>query len=234
MTNDRPVQHLIDEVDELERLLKNQRKTEHSRSQTLVGIIAGFSLCALVLVALNYYRLRTEWSEERFRGSLEQQLEELAPGVTGELEVLSSALIPVMTEEGRRQLPGRWPNIQSVLATETKELQKSLVMDFQNQLTGLETSVGSRLESEIFQAFPTLDDPLRRQELLKYYDTTCQEAMVKAVTNFHSRFEGRLHETAQSVAEIDSAAHTQTETVELHKRFIQLWLELLQEEITQR
>ena len=87
----------------------------------------------------------------------------------------------------------------------------------------------AQLEKVILGSMPGLSDPGQREELENFFEQTFERAVGEAIEGFYQRFESRLGSARESIAGFDSCS--EQDSVDLNKRFIQLWLQLLEEEV---
>ncbi len=229
MSSGPSVETLDSQVRALEEAVQRQKKAAKNRTMVTGAMVALFAFAIVWRMFSDYSYMRSEWTEQRIQTSLQKELEQLMPAASRELDQLCSALLPVFAEQGQSQLSQRWPAIQQKLFAEGSDLCQKMVEYTHRSLEDSSHEVGQRIENVVLSSYPSFKDPQQRSELHRIIQTKCERAMENALQDFQSRFQGRLLDTQSSVAAFDS--NRLEDSVDLQKRFVQLWLHLLEEEI---
>jgi hypothetical protein len=199
--------------------------------RTMVATVLLSSLIGLILIGfllVNFFYFNEEWTEEKFSKSLNRELEEISPMVSLELEELGKNLAPVFAQESRKQFPEMAPLLAEKIG---EELQK-FTDEFQAEIISKLNRSGERLKTDmlqsVLQCYPDLVDEREQEKLIQQFRITTDEAMTAAIVNFQDRFSV---DVADLRATVFNVPETDVPTMELQKRFIRLWLQLLDEEI---
>ena len=227
--DDRTVDELSAQVAELEGEVKAQRSAAKKRSRITLGMTAAFCVVLLTMMATDYSRFRSKWTKEKLQAGLEKEMEFLTPSVRRQLDKLGSEVMPVFAAEGKKQMPERWPEVQNMLVAQVDDIRNLVIRHARQTMADTRQRVGNEVQHAVFASYPDLQNDSDRQELKDYFELMTDEAVSRAIGGFYQRFESRLDDTRETLARVDS---NKTESdADLQKRFLTLWLNLLQEEI---
>ena len=190
---------------------------------TLLVVITTFLL-------INFFKFRSELTQEKLARSLEKQLVELSPTALKEVHRLGIDLLPIYAAELKRQVEVSGPQIAIKIHEEVDHLVSNVLATTHDSLMKSEKRVLDRTEQVVFENYPQLKDPREQAAVTAELHATCEEAVGKAIAHFDALFTKdveRLHKVILSFNVTD----THEPTVDLHKRFIHLWLQLLDQEI---
>jgi hypothetical protein len=117
-----------------------------------------------------------------------------------------------------------------VLAEQVKSLGYDLQSDVRALLFDSEERLRARTSELVMAEFPSLQDPRQQAALEENLRRTTERSIVAAIADFDERFSADADALALVVADFD-VSDSDEPTVELQKRFIRSWLQLLDEEI---
>ena len=229
MRDDDSIHGLLAEIAELKNSVRRREELGHQRARSLhlLGILGVGTV--LGVAAFAWIRVCAEWDGERVRDSFTHEFEELMPLAREELTELGSEVLPLLAEQGRAGLEERWPEISEELKRQSGLLADGLAE--RAERTGIETRDRILREgaASVLAAFPVFEDPVAREELERYVEDSFEDALASALADFEQRFDAQLEGTRNELAAFDTTRPEDTNR--LQRRFIQLWLQLLEEEV---
>ena len=93
-----------------------------------------------------------------------------------------------------------------------------------------EGRVLQRMEKTIVDTFPDLQDPAKRSDLEKRLHATCDRVTGTALHDFDTLFVKDVNRLQDVIFKFD-VSDKEISTVDLQKKFLHLWLQLLDQEI---
>ena len=230
MTGDRDLNQLRTELTELEGAIRGARVAEQRTSFAIRLIAFGVVGMLLGFILFNFVQFRTEWTPEKLGPRLEQELAELNPLLASELHELARHLIPVYAREGRRQFRSMGPQISRVLEEQLNRLAADLREDVYLRLSDNDAEIRKRTTEMIFEAHPDLQSESEFDEIRRHFRIVTEDALMTALSDFDTRFSRQADRLQETIFDF-SVEDTGESTIELQKRFIHLWLQLLDREI---
>jgi len=227
---DATTQQLEAQLIRLEQSLDEQNRLERRASRAVFLLSAVLTLVMLAFLGVNYAHLRSEWTEEKFSKSLDQELQELHPAAMLELKALGEHLLPVYADESRRQLTKLGPHISQALVTSLDRLAKDLRTQGHERLLASHKRVSNKIYDTIFTCFPGLRSESEQRQLEESFRRTTKEAVSDAIGGFQEKYTKEINEV-QDHLESYAVADSNLSNFELQKRFLSLWLQLLDTEI---
>jgi hypothetical protein len=221
---------LSQSVDELNSLVQREIQTSRRASRQSLFSVLVLALIVFVFVVVNTVNLRSEFTEDKIRQSLAAELQELRPAAMRELGTLGRDVLPVYAEEGRRQLSQMTPRLVTVLEQEIEAFSGDVLARVHGRLTEAERRVLAKTEIEIFKHFPGLHDPVAREKLGKRLFEVTDASVSRSIADFDKRFGAQVDRLRAAILDFDVSDANET-PVELQKRFLHTWLQLLDEEI---
>lgn len=198
-----------------------------SRAATLVTVV--LSCIIVFFVVLNILFFRAQWTEKAFAESLQKQVHELRPLAMQEFERMGKDLLPVFYEEGRSQLAERMPEISETLKSEVTNLGADLVQRVHTRLSRSLDSFSARTEKQISEHYPELTKAGNRAEIEKRVRGIVEGAVVGALADFDRRFGADVDEVKRILLKFDVS--DRSDPVDLQKKFLRLWIRLLDLEV---
>ncbi len=230
MGSEKEIQRLEEEVQILEDLVAQDALLARraSRNSTIVSL----SLCFVifVFVAANAVNIAMEFTEERIADSLEAELREFSPVAIRELKILGQDVFPVYAQEVRDQLTELQPIIFERFATELDQLSIELLASVHRHLDEVQQRVLADTEKALVESFPSLASESMREKLRRRLRDTTENAVASTIGDFNRRFGSHLKRVEEALWDLDLADSDET-PVELQKKFVHLWLQLLDQEI---
>jgi hypothetical protein len=138
--------------------------------------------------------------------------------------------MPIYFAEWKRQLQASWPEISNKLEAELLELGSNLTSRINHYFTESENRILEGAELALGENFPELKDPGKQAELNRRLHATCDQALEKVLLDFDKRFSGDVARLQQEIFKFDISDKGET-PVDLQKKFLHLWLQLLDQEI---
>jgi hypothetical protein len=210
-------------IRECTRSTKRAAATSIATAAALLGLVACFIL-------INYSRVCAELSQEKLLNSLTRELGEVAPLAMSEIQRLGQDLLPLYAQEFKSQLETRWPEIAARVEREVEEIGSRALTDANAALRGSEERIEAALLKTIFDCYPEVHDPVQREEIERQLKTTCDQTLALTLDSFDRTFSKDLDRLQQTVLQFDvSDGHD--DHVDLQKRFLRLWLQLLDQEV---
>lgn len=220
---------LQEELDKLEKVKAWENATDRRTTVVTIGItvlillmVGGFSLA-------NYMHFKSEWTEEKFAASLNRELEYLKPTVSTQMQELGKILMPVYAEETRKQFPEMAPIIADRVSEEVDRFCDQFRVDVNGKLQGTGNNLRRRIMRNILDSYPHLADEREQEALMAQFKHSTDRSLAGAVAHFEQLF---TKDVSDFQATLYDVPRTNEPLVELQKRFIRLWIQLLDEEIT--
>ncbi len=221
---------LIDDIDELVVATRGEREALRRASLTAVIVSCALLLIVTVFVIVNYQQFKTEWTEEKLSAGFAKELEVLHPVVTEQVQQLSQHLLPVYAEAGRKQLITMRPEIAERLKAEVDQIGENLRSDAENRMTTSTDRIAAKTNEIVFGAYPGLRNETDQAKLTQNLRRSTDEAITEATMEFFELYAKDIHSLEKRIHDFNTTT-TDEPTLELEKRFIHLWLKLLDAEI---
>jgi hypothetical protein len=224
------VKQLATRIEQLTRSLE-KAKSEQRRGAFAARVIAlALLLIVGVFVVLNYLHLRREWTREKLRAGVERELNELNPTASFEFGELAQYLVPIYTREAKRQFKHLGPEFSRVCSEQIDGMAEELRRDAHEKLRTMDERIRDRSLTVVSEVYPDLMSPAEQEQLTQSFRTITEDALLRAVTDFDSRFSKDARELQEDILRFD-LRETHESTPDLQKKFIRLWLKLLDAEI---
>jgi hypothetical protein len=208
------------------------RETASGRRAALAS--AGVALAIVVIVLgfawSGYTQFKEALTADKLAIGLQREMNELNPSATRELQQLGRALLPVYTAETRRQFDSLAPEIGRRLGEQLQLIGTDLHKDIHDRLNDLEDDLQQQTERAILDCYPSLANDEQRARVDTAFEAITESAVVGAITDFDQRFAKDVDHVRDCLAKFTIAESTEP-SVELQKRFISLWLQMLDQEI---
>ncbi len=218
------------EIRQLEGSIVESRQALKRSSRTAVVISLLLCLTVSVFLLLNYVTLSTSWASENFSTSMQQELEDFGPVLVSEINQLGQEILPTLAREGRIGLSERGPELTDAVQTQLGLFQTDLHATLHSELERLQLRVTDRALREIYANFPTLSSDSQQKQLAQRFRTTMESALIDGLLQVENSFAADVSRVQESLLQLD-LTDRETDTTELQKRFLQLWLQLLDQEI---
>ena len=201
-----------------------------SRAATCVTLILCLTLAAFVMV--NYLNLKSSWGSADVSQSVEQAFAEISPAVQTELRELSQKLLPVYSHEARQQLLAFGPQVAVQLRQECDLLGRDVANLANDELGSLRTRVSTRSQQIVMDAYPSLARSDERQQIESEVEAIISNALLDSFVSFQERFVKDVKDVEQCLLKFD-ISDSGEDTVDLQKKFIHLWLRVLDQELSE-
>jgi hypothetical protein len=230
MNTEEPLQSLEREIRRLEETFTAEIDASRRASRTAVvaSCVLGGVIAVFVLVNLLY--LRSEWTREKLTASLRREVREFTPKARYELELLGEEVVPVFVAEARSQLHKEAPAIVAKTEAEVDRLIDNVLSRQHRRLAEAQERVLAKAERNILEAYPNLKSAAEREALGNRFHATAEDAIAEAVSDFNTRFGHDVHKLKDTLLRFD-LSDSHEDVVDLQKKFLHLWLQLLDEEI---
>jgi len=230
MHPEQALKHLEEDLSRLERAVEAQRTTDSRATSITISIAAVISLILVGFLLANFFYFRSEWTDEKFAKSLRTELEELNPVLLAELNTLGKDLVPVYVREGRKQFPEMAPRISRGMSKQLRQFNSDFMTDTHDRLNRTEERIRTQVRTLLFNTYPGLKSPGARARLEKNFNTITDNAVTCAIQEFQNRFMADVDSFQNTIRKL-GVSRREEEMVDLQKKFIRLWLQLLDEEI---
>ena len=230
MTLDVKVKELAARIEQLMLELATEKSAER-RSAFATRVIAfAIALIIGIFLIVNYVHIRTEWTQEKLHASLEQELNELNPTASLEFGELAQYLVPVYTAETKKQFTKLGPQFSRVFIEQIEGMAAELRSDARDKLRAMDGRIRDHAMLTIAEVYPDLMDPPEQERLMRRFELVTEDALLRALTDFDTRFSHDARELQEDILSFD-LRETDESTPDLQKKFIRLWLKLLDAEI---
>lgn len=224
------IQKLEAEVRRLESLLERQAASQRRAARN--SLLATSFLVALVLlfVGINLINFRREFTQENIRQSLSKELRELSPTAAREISLLGKDVLPAYADEFRRQIPKMGPQVTAKLQTEVDLLVEDILAGTDETLRETEGRLLARTEKILAEKYPGFKDGTLQAEVDRRFHAVLDRSMAGILQEFLDRYGKDVKGIEEKLLKFDLSDSTETE-LDLQKKFLRLWLQLLEEEI---
>lgn len=230
MQSDPSAQRLAQEIERLDATILHERAIERRISFTVISVAIGIGIIIFGALLANFLYFQSEWTDEKFAASVQAELEVLKPDVSDSIRRLGEKLAPVYVAEARRQLPNVAPAFSRELAKQFDRLSADFQADTYGRLQKTEDRIRDRSSQVVFASYPGLAADAERQKLTNSFRKITDQAVTGAIQEFQMRFSRDSERLQQTILAFSEADPSET-TVDLQKKFIRMWLQLLDEEI---
>jgi len=220
---------LAEELERLEEARAVERRVEQRTLWLALSIALVIGLVVVGFTSSNIAYFRAEWTEAKFERSLQQEMEYLNPVASHELSELGRSLVPVYVREVQRQFPGMAPEASRRMSEQIAQLGSGLEAMVRVRLDAMNERLQERALAAIWQCCPELQDAGEQARLAAHFRRVTDDAALAAIGHFHERFSPDTEHLQRTLFEVPDADES---TVDLQKKFIRLWLQLLDEEIS--
>ena len=230
MDSDTALNSIAAEVRQLEQAMENNRSVLQRTGRTAVFITLTLCLTICTFLLVNYFTLSTTWAKENFARSIEKELVEFSPSLIKQVNLLARDLLPIYSQEGRRQLMRLGPQIAERAELQLTLLNEELLQSIHKQLQESRLRVVKDAEKQIYECYPSLAKSGSREDLTNRFRNVTENALINALASFEGRFARDVDDVRDSILKMDVSDTNET-TEELQKKFIHLWLQVLDREI---
>ena len=171
-------------------------------------------------IVIKYFDLIDEFV--RVRCCSEELLSEIAAVAVSDKASYRGAVIEAC-------LPDYNTEISAALQNEMDELCQQIVVSVKDEIQSVEQRVLDDVETTLRETYPALAQD-RGAAIQRRLREEGEAAVVSAVANFHDQFGQHVDDVRKSLLKFDLRDTGETR-VDLQKRFIHLWLQLLDQEI---
>ncbi len=224
------IRQLEEEVARLEVLIAQ----EHAQSRKAMrrSLIVTSALAAMVLLTLlvNGIKFRREFTGDHFRDSLAKELRELSPTALRQLNLLGKEVLPVYTQQLEAQMEKLAPELQAKLMEETDLLVQDILDSADGTLRDSENGLIDRASAIIVQRYPSLEGESSREEIARRLHGILDASLASTLQEFLAQYGAEVETVQGSLLKFDLADTGETQ-VDLQKKFLHIWLQLLDEEI---
>ena len=230
MTLDVKVKELAARIEQLTLELATAKSV--ARRSAFATRVVAFAIALIVGIFLivNYVHIRMEWTQENLQASLERELNELNPTATLEFSELAQYLVPVYAAETKKQFRKLGPQFSQVFVEQIEGMAAELRRDARDKLRAMDGRIRDQAMLAIAEAYPELMAPPEQERLMRRFEIVTEDALLRALTDFDSRFSNDARELQDDLLSFD-LRDTDESTPDLQKKFIRLWLKLLDAEI---
>lgn len=192
------------------------------------AVIAIFGTFALT----TYRQTQQNFSKDNITSAATAAVPDLAPVVTAELTRVATSVLPVYKEIAFERFTVIGPQISTAAVVRLERLPKDAGEVMGNRLISTFDRVIKRIKPEVDATFPSLTDATRRDILTAHFFNVIEKKNDELATHINSTFTNeliRLHAILEKFYVPE--ALTQTQAVQLQKRFLTSLLGLAQYEL---
>lgn len=224
---------LRSQIEALVSATRSEREASRRASITVTLVSSVMLTIVAVFSIVNYGHIKAEWTEEKLAARFQEELEVLSPSATKELHQLGQHLLPVYAQAGREKFMDMTPEIAERVKSEVNHLGAHLKTDAHSRLEASMQNIRSRTEGAIFAAYPELETESEKEELTRSFRRMTEDSVSTSMNDFSELFAADIYKLETQIRAFNTM-RTDEPTVELEKRFIHLWLQLLDAEIMKR
>jgi len=224
------IQQLDAEIRQLEKLVHNEGVAVRRSGSAPLLVSAVLATIILVFLVINYVWFSSQLTPQKLTASLEKELVEVSPAAMRQVTILGQDLLPVYADEWKKQMQAAWPQVAAKLEAEVVHLGDDVLFAVHRTLAETEARVLAETEKSIHAAYPDLNDPSQREEIAARLHAACDEALAKSLGDFDALFSKDVRKIEDLLLRFD-VTDTNESTVDLQKKAIHLWLQLLDQEI---
>jgi hypothetical protein len=136
----------------------------------------------------------------------------------------------VYADEVGRQFERKSGVIRETVGTELDLLVQEVMVDARRHMTETESHVREMTLGIIDRNFPELDTPEAKARLVTQVSDIANAAVAEQVIAFEERYAKDMAELRDTIAYLD-VQDTGESTAELRRRFLSLWLQIINEEL---
>lgn len=232
MSTSNELKQLEAEVLQLENAIQANDSALKRAARTSVGVASALLLVISCFLFLSFAHLQREMTREKITQSLSQELTEVSPLAFKELNQLGQDLLPIYIAELKKQIETKWPDVARQVQNEMDKLSDTLFAEAHELLSESEHRVLESTSQALFACYPQLKDPKRRLALEQRIHGICEESLVQSLERFDSLYSRDIARVEETLFRFDVTDSHET-TTDLQKKFIHLWLQLLDQEITE-
>jgi len=217
-------------VEDLATSIAQERAEARRTSRTLMGVTAAMLIICGSSVFSMLSHVRSEWSEDKVARSLEREAEAIAPQVADQLSAMVGELVPVYGTEAARQYQSLAPQLRRRVLEELDRFVLDVVANTKNRATDSEERIRAVTLQAVNEVYPELDSPEEKAAFVQMVSDTAIAALHNRMKEFQERVSmdtGRLRESIVNFQVNDEGMPT----IELQKRFLHLWLMIIDEEL---
>jgi hypothetical protein len=220
----------IQGVEDLAASIAEERAEARRTSRVLIGVTTAMLLICGGSVFSMLSHVRSEWTEDRVARSLEREAEAIAPQVADQLAAMAGELAPVYGSEAGRQYQSMAPQIRRRVVEELDRFVLDVVANTRNRVNDSEERIRALTLQAVNEVYPELDTPEEKARFVQMVSDTAIAALHGRMKAFQERVSmdtGRLREAIVNFRVHDEGLPT----IELQRRFLHLWLMIIDEEL---
>jgi hypothetical protein len=230
MSTSNDLKQLEAEVLQLEDAIQANNSALKRAARTSIGLGLALLVVIVCFLFLNLAHLRGEMTQEKLTRSLSQELTEVSPLALRELNQLGQELLPIFIAEFRKQLETAWPDVAQRVQDELNRLSDNLFAEAHELVSASEHRILESTSKALFDCYPQLNDQKHRNALEQRIHGICEEAIVQSLQTFDSLFSRDVARVESALLQFDVTDNHES-PADLQKRFIHLWLQLLDQEL---
>lgn len=217
-------------VRRLETSIHDETSSRRSATRAAMAITATLALTFVFFFVLQFSHFRTQFTSGDLEQLVEQELRSFGPVAIQEVQALGKNLVPIYAQAGRAQLERMMPEVSASLQSEIDTFCAELLANTQRQLRETEMRVLTRAEAQLFESYPELHNPEQRAQLERRVQEITEEAVAVSIQEFYETFSRDIDQVRDTLLKFD-LSDSQASKVDLQKKFLSLWLQLIEEEI---
>jgi hypothetical protein len=220
------------EVRRLEESLGSARAAAERAQRTSIAMASAVAVIVVTFLLINYLNFRAELTAEKLAASFGQELKEARPAALREFGQLGQELLPVYAAEWQAQFQSAWPAIRERISSEMALLADNAAARVDSHLNASERHVLDETRRVLVAHFPEFEDPKAQAAMTARVQEICEGSFRKALDEFHTVFVSDMTRLQRVIAEFE-LPEIKASTVDLQKKFLRLWLQIVDQEIMQ-
>ena len=179
----------------------------------------------------SYVTLSTNFSKARLRSSTERVGRELVSEASPMMIDVAKQVVPVYRAEAERAVHDLIPELTKRARAEFDLAAEHLSAKAKDTLRNTTTTPFHNTIDRLTAQFPCLQDQAFRDELLQDAETTLRAEMNNVLANAHATYQPQADRLIEAFRKLEREAPPAADTQELSKRFVHLWLLLIDTEL---
>lgn len=218
------------DVDELKRAIEDAQRTRQRTSHSALTVSIVLGLVVLAFVMVGYFTLCDEWTTEKLSRQITREARNLSPVAMAQLDALGTALGPVFAEAAREQFTLMKPELSAKAEAELDRLGQDVNDRVRRRLDQTQDRLLVATREAVLASVPGLAEPAAQRKLERRLETLTQDSVQRVLIGFDERFSGDTGKMQEAVHRLDPGASGASRTA-LQKKFIHLWLQIIDQEI---
>ena len=202
-----------------------------AKLRTLVaGLSAALVATIFVGAFLLYQRGSGMYTAAEFEPHVAAQQERLIPQVTASLNEVAVAAKPVYVAALRNMAEDSWPELRAALAEQVRILATTIRRFGDDEVAAVLGRVQGREQARLAAAFPSLSDEERLRLFSERWTQTIGADIKLQLAEFDRKCKIQISHVRDQLVRFDTSAYESLEREVLMRRYVHLWLQLLDQQ----